>query len=49
VVDNSYDVGLCVIFDDVAAHNVYQSHPLHQQFIERNQKWQRVQVRDFVQ
>jgi hypothetical protein len=38
VVDNSYDVGLCVIFDDVAAHDVYQSHPLHQQFIERNQK-----------
>jgi hypothetical protein len=50
VVDNSYDVALCVVFDDVAAHDVYQSHPLHQQFIERNQKyWQRVQVRDFVE
>jgi hypothetical protein len=50
VVDNSYDVGLCVVFDDVAAHDVYQSHPLHQQFIERNQKhWLRVQVRDFVE
>ena len=22
VVDNSYDVGLCVVFDDVAGHNV---------------------------
>jgi hypothetical protein len=48
VVDNSYDVGLCVILDDDAAHEVYQKHDLHTQFIARNkQHWKRVQVYDF--
>jgi hypothetical protein len=50
VVDNSYGVGLTVIFDDRAGHDVYQDHPLHLQFIERNRAhWQRVQVYDYVQ
>jgi hypothetical protein len=49
VVDNSYDVGLCVILDDSAGHDVYQEHPLHKDFIERNKTgWSRVQVYDFV-
>ena len=48
VVDNSYAVGLCVILDDDAGHEIYQEHPLHKQFIERNKAhWQRVQVYDF--
>ena len=33
VVDNSYDVGLCVVLDDSAGHDVYQEHPLHKEFI----------------
>ncbi|HVT90790.1 MAG TPA: Dabb family protein [Tepidisphaeraceae bacterium] len=50
VVDNSYAVGLCVTFDDRAGHDVYQSHPLHNDFVTRNKThWQRVQVYDFVQ
>lgn len=49
VVDNSYDVGLCVILDDSAGHEVYQVHDLHKQFIARNkQHWKRVQVYDFM-
>ncbi len=49
VVDNSYDVGLCVVLEDSAGHDVYQNHPLHQEFIERNKMyWERVQVRDFL-
>jgi hypothetical protein len=49
VVDNSYDVGLCVIMDDKAGHDVYQEHPLHKKFIERNkQHWKRVQIYDFA-
>lgn len=49
VVDNSYGVGLTVLFEDTAGHDVYQDHPLHHQFIERNQAhWSRVQVYDFV-
>ena len=48
VVDNSYDVGLCVVLDDSAGHDVYQEHPLHKEFIARNKpNWKRVQVYDF--
>jgi hypothetical protein len=48
VVDNTYDVGLCVALDDVAGHDVYQEHPLHKEFIARNKDhWQRVQIYDF--
>ena len=48
VVDNSYDVGLCVVLDDSAGHDVYQVHPLHNEFIARNKEnWARVQVYDF--
>lgn len=49
VVDNSYDVGLCVVLDDRAGHDVYQEHALHKQFLERNRpNWKRVQVYDFA-
>jgi hypothetical protein len=48
VVDNSYAVGLCVVLDDSAGHDVYQEHALHTEFIERNKAhWERVQVVDF--
>ena len=48
VVDNTYDVGLCVVLDDVAGHDRYQTHALHLEFIARNKPhWQRVQVYDF--
>lgn len=48
VVDGSYDVGLCIIFDDKAGHDLYQDHPLHKQFIDRNKPhWKQVQVYDF--
>ena len=50
VVDNSYAVGLTVILDDAQAHDVYQDHPLHLEFISRNKEhWARVQVYDFVE
>lgn len=50
VVDNSYDVALIVTLDDRAAHDVYQEHELHKQFIARNNThWARVQVYDFVE
>lgn len=48
VVDNSYDVGLCVVLNDSAGHDVYQEHPLHKEFIARNKpNWKRIQVYDF--
>jgi hypothetical protein len=50
VVDNSYDVGLGVVLDDSAAHDVYQTHPLHLDFIARNKAaWNHVRVFDFIE
>jgi len=50
VVDSSIAVGLTVVLDDKAGHDVYQAHDLHKQFIERNkQHWARVQVYDYVE
>jgi hypothetical protein len=50
VVDNSYAVGVTVVLDDSAAHDVYQTHPLHLDFIARNKpNWSRVQVYDHVE
>jgi hypothetical protein len=49
VVDNSYQVGLLVLLDDSAGHDVYQEHPLHLEFIARNKAhWERARVLDFV-
>ena len=48
VVDNSYDVGLCVVLDDQAGLDVYQVHPLHKEFLARHKPhWSRIVVYDF--
>jgi len=48
IVDNSYDVGLCVLYDDRAGHDAYQPHEIHQQFMAKHKPhWQRVQIYDF--
>jgi hypothetical protein len=48
VVDNSYHIGLLTVFTDSAAHDVYQTHPQHLKFIERNKaNWERVKIYDF--
>jgi hypothetical protein len=48
VVDNSYDVGLTVVLDDPAGHDVYQAHPLHLEFVARNGgAFGRIQIYDF--
>ncbi|MBI1320800.1 MAG: Dabb family protein [Candidatus Hydrogenedens sp.] len=47
VIDTSYDVGLTVILEDVAAHDRYQEHALHLAFLENFRTyWQRVQIYD---
>ena len=49
VVDNSYQVGLLVMLEDSTAHDIYQDHPLHHEFIARNKEhWDRVRVLDFI-
>ncbi|MEX0978463.1 MAG: Dabb family protein [Pirellulales bacterium] len=45
--DREFDVGLHVVFRDRAAHDVYQSHPRHVQFIDENKAhWAKVRVFD---
>ena len=47
VVDNSYHYGLVVVFDDLAAHDAYQTGDVHQAFVAAHaDKWARVLVYD---
>ena len=49
VVDNSYQIGLVVHFDDRAGHDAYQKAEPHLEFIRRNEAvWQRVQIYDLI-
>ncbi len=48
VIDRSYSIGLMVRFDDVAGHDAYQVHELHQAFLAGcSPLWDRVAVYDF--
>jgi len=45
--DRGFDVGLHVYFRDKAAHDAYQEHPRHKQFIaEMSANWKAVRVFD---
>lgn len=47
VIDNTFSFGLTVLFPDMAAHDAYQDHPLHQGFLERfSGYWTKVLVYD---
>lgn len=45
--DQQFDVALHVVFSSKAAHDAYQQHPRHLQFIEENKaNWKQVRVFD---
>lgn len=47
VVDNSFSVSEMLVFDDVAAQDAYQVHPIHEQFVAQcGHLWERVVVYD---
>lgn len=47
VIDRSYDVGLTVVLEDMAAHDAYQEDQIHLDFIERfKDYWIKVQIYD---
>ncbi|MEJ2079351.1 MAG: Dabb family protein [Acidobacteriota bacterium] len=49
VVDNSYQIGLVVHFDDQAGHDTYQNSDEHLKFIHRNEAaWAKVRAYDVV-
>lgn len=48
-VDNSYGVALLIEFVDVQAHDIYQTHPDHQRFVDECRPlWSRVQIYDVL-
>ncbi|GAB3490673.1 Dabb family protein [Spirosoma knui] len=49
VIDHSYDYSITFVFEDKAAHDTYQEHPVHLEFVaECSHLWERVQVYDAV-
>lgn len=45
--DRDYDVALHLVFDNPAAHDVYQDHPRHKAFIDECKSlWKKVRVFD---
>jgi Stress responsive A/B Barrel Domain len=48
VVDQSYQVGLCIQFESKNAQDDYQDHPMHLQFVDKCKAlWTKVVVYDF--
>ena len=47
--DSGFDVALVLVFEDRAAHDVYQTAPRHDQFIaEQKDNWEQVRVFDAI-
>ena len=47
VVDNSFTYSYMVIFDNQEGHDIYQNHPQHLKFVEKNSfLWEKVAVYD---
>jgi hypothetical protein len=49
VVDHSYTYSYMVIFDSIKDQDIYQDHPVHHEFVEKNSHlWEKVLVYDSV-
>lgn len=49
VVDNSYDVSELIYFDSAKEQDAYQTHPVHQSFVEKySHLWEKVIVYDML-
>lgn len=49
VVDTSYTFSLLIIFEDLAGHDVYQVHALHQAFLQEfRERFERVVIYDSI-
>jgi len=46
VIDRTYSGALVIGFDDLAAHDAYQVHPIHDRFRELSHLWERVLIYD---
>lgn len=46
-VEDQYDFGLVVYFQDMAGHDLYQEHPIHKEFLTKAKSfWNKVQIFD---
>jgi hypothetical protein len=49
IIDRSYSCALIVVFDDLAGHEAYQVHPIHDKFRDEcSAFWSKVQIYDAV-
>jgi hypothetical protein len=49
VIDSSYDFSLLLIFRDLAEHDSYQIHPIHEAFVKQcSHLWEKVLIYDSV-
>ncbi|MBF9253452.1 Dabb family protein [Pontibacter sp. 172403-2] len=49
VIEKGYDFSLLLVFNDMEAHDTYQVHPVHKQFVETcAQLWSKVLIYDAV-
>jgi len=49
VIDRSYSYALVVVFDDMAGHDVYQDHPIHDTFRDTcSILWTQVKIYDSI-
>lgn len=49
IIDRSYSYALTLVFDDEAAQDVYQDHPIHDRFRDEcGSFWTRVQIYDSI-
>lgn len=47
VIERSYSYSLLLVFEDHAAHDAYQPHPVHKAFVEScSHLWERVHIYD---
>lgn len=46
---NDFDIGLVVYFDDKTGYDLYEEHPIHEEYVQKHRpNWSQVRVFDFV-
>lgn len=48
VIDTTYTYSLLVVFDDAEGHDIYQVHPIHDEFRAKSHLWNKVQIYDSI-
>lgn len=47
IIEKGYTIGMTILFQTMEDHNIYQEHPIHQGFIQKNKGlWEKVVIYD---